>query len=89
MNWRILDRALACGREPMWVRGVRAQPTGTSVFHFGWANPATRQERYDRYAQADGGKFHASRHLDSILWNDRRVRLTWKKWPVGLRERLK
>jgi len=86
----ITDRALACGREPISVRRMagRARRTGTSVLHFGWANPDTRQERYDRYAIADKGQFHASRHLDSILWADDRVKLAARAWPVGLRDRL-
>jgi len=86
----IQDRALACGREPTSVMRMagRARRTGTSVLHFGWANPDTRQERYDRYAVADKGQFHASRHLESILWDDARVKLASRPWPVGLKERL-
>jgi len=86
----IKDRALACGREPTWVSRMagRARRTGTSVLHFGWANPETRQERYDRYAVADKGQFHASRHLESILWADERVKVLPRPWPAGLKERL-
>ena len=86
----MMDRALACGREPLEIRrhAGRARATRTEVLHFGWANPETRQERYDRYAVADGGRFHQSRHLDSILWADARVQLAAREWPAGLKERL-
>lgn len=88
--WRIQDRALACGREPVAVRRKmgNARMVGTQVLHFGWANPATRQERYDRYAVADGGQFHASRHLESILWPDDQIKVSRRPWPNGLKERL-
>lgn len=85
-RWRIQDRALACGREPLAVRQLagRGVQTGISVLHFGWANRAERQERYERYAEADGGRFHASSHLQSILWPDRKVRLAKRPWPPAL-----
>ncbi len=83
--WRIQDRALACGREPMAIRGMRRpRPTGTEVLHFGWANEAERATRYQRYVEADGGKFHNRRHLDSIMWPDEKVQISERKWPPGL-----
>ena len=86
-RWRIEDRALACGREPMAVRTLRKpQPTGTEILHFGWANPETRIERYERYREHDAGQFHNQRHLGSILWTGRRVQLSTRKWPKGLRD---
>lgn len=85
-GYRIRDRKLACGREPEQIVRLyrRAQPAG-QIFHFGWCDPTTRQARYDRYAEHDGGNFHARRHLDSILWDDRRVRLLGKGWPDDFR----
>lgn len=81
--WRIRDRQLACGREPAAVSRLPARPTGASVLHFGWANEAERQARFDRYTVADGGRFHADAHLQSILWPDSRVRLRRLPWPAG------
>lgn len=78
---RIQDRALACGREPVAVRRMRQRPTGICVLHFGWANPEERQARYERYVEADGGKFHASRHLQSIMWPESRIELCEQPWP--------
>lgn len=80
---RMLDRKLACRRVPKSVLDTRAHTSHFSLLHFGWADPATRQRRYDRYAKHDGGRFHASRHLQSILWDDRRVQLRPRAWPAG------
>lgn len=81
---RIADRQLACGREPEQVRRLPAGCIDASILHFGWANRAERQARYDRYAVADGGRFHASQHLRSILWPDARVRTIPRPWPTVL-----
>lgn len=85
-RWRIMDRALACGREPVYVRqlAAKALPSGASVLHFGWANRHERRARYERYEQADGGRFHTSAHLRSILDPDRKVRLRKQPWPPAL-----
>lgn len=84
--WKIRDRALSCGREPEVVAELRhgARPTGVSVLHFGWTNLSERQRRYDRYMAIDNGRFHASRHLQSIMWQGRRVRLERALWPPTL-----
>lgn len=81
---RIADRALACGRVPTEIAGQRAQPSGTEILHLGWTNKAERAARHDRYAVADGGKFHASTHLDSIMWPDDRVSLEGRPWPSSM-----
>jgi hypothetical protein len=81
---RIADRALACGRVPTVVDQTPGVPTGASIFHFGWANEAERAARHQRYAVADGGRFHSSRHLDSILWPDEQVAMRGFDWPDGL-----
>ena len=60
--------------------------SGVSFFHFGWACVADRQARYDRYVEHDGGAFHASRHLQSIMWPDDHPRIGFCRspWPAGL-----
>lgn len=85
-SWAIQDKALACGREPVYVRQQfrHALKTGTDTLHFGWTNESERRSRYTRYEIADGGRFHASQHLQSILWPDNRVRLQRRAWPAGL-----
>ncbi len=82
--WSIKDRALACGREPEAIVGTRAVATGQSILHFGWTNLSERQRRYDRYMAIDNGAFHASTHLKSIMWHQRRVRISRMNWPAGL-----
>lgn len=86
-SWRIPPRKLASGREPTAVRTLsRLAPaeTVTEILHLGWANAGERQARYDRYRIADGGRFHASTHLDSILWPPERVELCQCPWPLEL-----
>jgi len=94
VTWTMRDRKLACGRIPQQVmaHGARAKPSGVSLLHFGWTDPATRRARYDRYTKHDGGKFHASSHLRSIMWPESRIKLRRRSWPEGavfdgLRER--
>lgn len=78
---RINDRALACGREPVQIRNTRhRQHTGHSLLHFGWTNEADRQARYERYAVNDGGRYHRNTHIESIMFPDDKVKLTWKGW---------
>jgi glycosyltransferase involved in cell wall biosynthesis len=90
MDWRIADKALACGREPEPVREMyrKSVKTGQSILHFGWANEAGRSDRYQRYVTHDGGEFHANQHIQSIMYPDNRVRLQGRPWPeslIGLR----
>lgn len=79
----LADRGHATGRVPDAVHHVRSTPSGAALLHFGWANLAERQERYDRYAVGDGGRFHAAAHIKSIMWADRRVQLEGRDWPDG------
>lgn len=87
-QFRIPDRALACGRVPLLV-AVRANRVGQGgaageILHFGWACEADRQKRYLRYVEHDGGRFHRNTHLESIMWDDSRVELTTRAWPESI-----
>ncbi len=82
--WQVPMRQLACGREPAAVRRFRPIPSGSGLLHFGWACEADRAARYARYVEHDGGRFHNRAHLDSIMWTDRRVRLSRRPWPQGI-----
>lgn len=80
---RIMDRALACGREPVEIRRHRnPDRLEIEILHFGWANASERKQRYARYQQHDGGQFHANAHLLSIM--DGREHLKNHPWPSGL-----
>jgi glycosyltransferase involved in cell wall biosynthesis len=87
---RIPNRKMACGRVPLQVARQRfAAPSGTSILHFGWANEGERAARHHRYVQADGGRYHAGSHLDSIMWPDHRVLLKPRKWSKSLAKQKK
>lgn len=88
-QWKIPDIQLACGREPLAVRRTKAVESGSSVFHFGWANQGERQARADRYFAHDKGRFHKDAHLQSILWPDKRVRTEARPWPDGISSELR
>lgn len=82
--YEIPERKLACGREPGPVRRTPARRSGSSIYHFGWANEAERIARAERYTVHDHGQFHADAHLQSILWPPEMVRLRAQTWPDGL-----
>lgn len=84
---RMADRQLACGRIPQNLQaGRNARPSNVSLLHFGWANRHERQARYDRYVEHDGGRFHADKHLQSILNPPEYVRLQECSAPEGLKD---
>lgn len=88
-GWRIADRPGACGREPLAVaQQVRSRRRLTylddvAFLHLGWACEVDRAARHARYADA-AGFGHASKHIESIMWADRRVKLEWRDWPAAL-----
>lgn len=82
--FEIVDRGPATGRTPSAVRHTAEGHTCSGVLHFGWTSRAERQARHDRYVVADGGRFHAKAHLDSILLPDDRIRLAGCEWPAAL-----
>lgn len=86
-NFRISPKQLACGREPLAIRHIFVRghaPQVGQILHFGWACEADRRRRYERYVVADGGRFHANRHLESIMWSDGQVQLQQCLWPESL-----
>ena len=83
-NLTITDKGHATGRVPDAINGVPSVATGVQLLHLGWANKAERAERFERYAVGDGGRFHAKAHIDSIMWEDRRVSCRSREWPAGL-----
>lgn len=83
-DMRIFDKGPATGRTPEFVARQLAERTGVQALHFGWTNVAERQGRFDRYQQADGGRFHSGAHLQSIMWPDRLIQFRARPWPVGL-----
>jgi glycosyltransferase involved in cell wall biosynthesis len=82
----IWDLGPATGRTPTGLGHIRTIPSGARALHFGWAAEDERQERFDKYMAADGGRFHARAHLESIMWPCDRIRLSPLEWPKGLTE---
>jgi len=80
-SWRIAELQLACPAVPIAALRARARKSGTPIYHFGWADPATRQARYDRYMSLDAGRFHARSHLESIMWPESRIVTQAVPWP--------
>jgi hypothetical protein len=79
-SWRYPRKNLAVGRVPAAARrGLR--PSGVDLWHLGWLDETERVKRHARYVEHDNGRFHARKHLDSILWPDALVRLTPAPWP--------
>jgi glycosyltransferase involved in cell wall biosynthesis len=80
-GWHVrTDLRLACPREPVAVskayrRFTQRPQLPIDLVHLGWANPAEREARATRYFEHDGGRFHQSEHLESILWTDERLHL--------------
>jgi glycosyltransferase involved in cell wall biosynthesis len=85
-SWKIQNRKLACGRTPVAIRRNLRETVNTKidVLHFGWTKEADRAKRYARYAEHDAGRYHSSAHLNSIMYDDKRVKMSRLKWPEGL-----
>lgn len=82
----IPQRALASGRVPVSVARDhrKAQVSGVSILHLGWANVGERAARHARYVEHDGGQYHAGSHLDSIMWDDGQVKLSRCEWSDSI-----
>lgn len=67
-----LDRALACGSEPTYVRqlimeGKYLASTGLLMKHLSYMTEEGKLSKYQRYSVIDGGAFHANAHIESIV----------------------
>jgi glycosyltransferase involved in cell wall biosynthesis len=78
-SWRIWGRKMAGGRVPRVIRADqrrgRATSLGIDILHLGWAREEERVARHARYAELDGGNYHASEHIASILLPDSEIEL--------------
>lgn len=66
------DKALACGSEPTYVNSWLRQGnyfvnSNLVMKHLGYINDKDKEEKYKRYTDLDGGKFHQINHINSIL----------------------
>lgn len=66
------DKVLACGSEPTYVsswlrQGNYFANSDLAMKHLGYINDKDKKEKYKRYTDLDGGKFHQINHINSIL----------------------
>lgn len=82
-KWRnpavIADKPMACGSEPTYVAqsvqaGFWTPQTDVHLLHWGYLNPADRERKYLLYTGREGGNFHHSRHIQSIVDREPRLR---------------
>jgi glycosyltransferase involved in cell wall biosynthesis len=71
-NGQFLDRALACGSEPTYVRDFISSRnfwinSGLIMKHLGYVRDEDKQSKYERYSSIDGGRFHNLSHINSIV----------------------
>lgn len=80
-NGGFLNRELACGSEPTYVRDWISKRnfwtnSGFIMKHLGYVNDADKQAKFDRYSTIDGGKFHNLNHINSII-DENPVLINW------------
>jgi glycosyltransferase involved in cell wall biosynthesis len=71
-NGGFLNRKLACGSEPSYVRDWISQRnywlnSGLIMKHMGYQKDEDKQSKYDRYSTIDRGEFHNIKHIESII----------------------
>jgi glycosyltransferase involved in cell wall biosynthesis len=71
-NGKFMDRALACGSEPTYVRELIAQgkflkESDLKMKHLSYIKDEDKKAKYDRYMRIDGGAFHSNAHIISIM----------------------
>lgn len=65
---RIEPRAMACSPVPLPLGVQAGAPLAPlRIAHWGYARPEDRPVKYERYRELDGGAFHASAHIESIM----------------------
>lgn len=80
---RFRDRQLAPGSEPEYVQSLISQGrfipnTGLVMKHLSYIKDEDKQQKYERYMAIDGGAFHASSHINSII--DPTEKVSLERW---------
>ena len=80
-NGSFLDRELACGSEPTYVRDFISSRnfwinSGLVMKHLGYVDDEDKLSKYKRYSLIDGGKFHNLNHINSII-DENPVLINW------------
>lgn len=71
-NAGFLNRELACGSEPTYVREWLSQrnfwlQSGLIMQHLGYTYDKDKEAKFERYSKIDGGEFHNINHINSIM----------------------
>lgn len=85
-NGGFADRQLACGSEPTYVVDwVRQRNwwlnSGLVMQHLGYVKDSDKKDKYSRYSEIDGGKFHNANHINSIL-DENPVLIDWGTFGI-------
>lgn len=69
---KFLDRALACGSEPIYVREMISKrnfwiESGLKMQHLGYILDSDKSSKFERYQKLDGGQYHNIDHINSIV----------------------
>jgi len=81
-----LNRELACGSEPTYVRGWISKrnfwiDSNLVMQHLGYIRDEDKQSKYERYSNIDGGKFHNLNHINSIV-DENPVLISWGSFGI-------
>lgn len=71
-NGYFLNRELACGSEPSYVRDWITKrnfwiESDLVMQHLGYIKDEDKAAKFERYSSIDGGKFHNINHINSIV----------------------
>jgi len=85
-NGGFLNRKLACGSEPTYVRDLIAKKnywldSKLVMQHLGYIEDSDKLLKYERYSNLDGGEFHALNHINSIIDKDP-VLINWGNFGI-------
>jgi len=85
-NGAFLNRKLACGSEPSYVRdwiNKRNYWLNSNLImqHLGYINDTDKKIKHARYSELDGGEFHQLEHINSIV-DENPVLIDWGNFGI-------
>lgn len=85
-NGAFLNRELACGSEPTYVREWISQRnfwinSRLIMKHLGYVYDEDKRTKHERYSSIDGGKFHNLDHINSII-DENPVLIDWGNFGI-------
>ncbi len=85
-NGGFANRQLACGSEPTYVADWIRQRnwwlnSGLVMQHLGYVKDSDKKDKYSRYSEIDGGRFHNGDHINSIM-DENPVLIDWGTFGI-------